>query len=164
MKFWRFINITSLFLSATILGLIFMTIGCSKEDVLETDAELIPYFDMFAEEAALRGITVDYEAANIEGLMQQVAQPNVLGQCFRNEEKPRKVIVDIGYWNNATELDKQFLIFHELGHCFLDRSHDDSVDTDTKRCTSIMHSTPQACPFVFNDNTRADYLDELFGI
>ena len=162
MKSWNIKNFTKYSLSALLLGLI-MVIGCAEEDLLETDPILVPYFEMFAEEAALRGIEVDYVAANIEGLMQEIAQPNVLGQCFRNEEKPRKVVIDIDYWNNSSEFDKQFLIFHELGHCFLDRSHDDRVDPATSQCASIMHSTPQACSFNLTENNREAYLDELFG-
>lgn len=134
--------------------------SCAK-DTLETDEELQPYFQLFADEAAKRGITVDYEAARIEGLMQNITQSNVLGQCFRNEEKPRKVIVDQNYWDAASELDRQFLIFHELGHCFLDREHDDRSDGQGV-CISIMHSTPQACDFMLDEQNKEVYLDELF--
>lgn len=141
--------------------LLFCLSSCG-EDVVETDAELIPYFELFAEEAAKRGIVVDYEAARIEGLMQEIDRPNVLGQCFRNEDKPRKVIIDIVYWTEATEVEREFLIFHELGHCFLDRDHLDITKTNSNECVSIMHSTPQACSFMLTDENREEYLDELF--
>lgn len=137
--------------------------ACSKEDTLETDAELIPYFQIFADEAALRGIDVDYEEARIEGLLQDITRNQVLGQCFRNEERPKKVIIDREYWANANEFERQFLIFHELGHCFLLLEHDDRLDFDTNTCLSIMHSTSDSCPFELNDDNRERYLDELFS-
>ncbi len=142
--------------------LVFATLpSCGEEDIIETDAELQPYFDIFTKEASIRGITVDYEAARIEGLLQNIPNANIQGQCFRNESKPRKVIIDVNYWSNATELEKQFIIFHELGHCFLDRDHLDTTEP-TGICTSIMHSNPGACPFEFTNLTRDNYLDELF--
>ena len=141
------------------LGLL-MVMGCS-EDVVSTDEELIPYFQLFADEAAERGIIVDYEAERIEGLKQNISQINVLGQCFRNEDKPKKIVVDIDYWDSANESDRQFLIFHELGHCFLNREHDDRKDADNV-CVSIMHSTPQACDFLLTDDNKEAYFDELF--
>ena len=138
-----------------------LMISCSKDDPIETDAELQPYFDLFAEEAAKRGITVDYIAARIEGLLQDIPNETVQGQCFYNENIPNKVIVDIDYWNEATKSEKEFIIFHELGHCFLDREHLNTANPDGT-CVSIMHANPGVCRFDFNSNTREDYLDELF--
>lgn len=141
--------------------MIIMLAGCTDE--VETDAELIPFFDLFASEAAKRGVTVDYEASRIEGLIQEIGDDVVLGQCFRNENRPRKVIVDETYWNGASQLNKEFLIFHELGHCFLDRDHDDRFD-ENGVCLSIMHSTPQACKGELSEENKEAYLDELFGL
>ncbi len=134
--------------------------GCSK-DIVETDAELIPYFDRFVAEGALRGVDVDLEAARIEGLFQNIPDANILGQCFRNEKKPRKVIIDINYWATASEEERETLIFHELGHCFLDRDHRDGLSTDGT-CISIMHSVADSCPFDFTGMSKETYLDELF--
>lgn len=135
--------------------------SCNSADDLATDPELEPYFQIFADEALLRNITVDYEAARIEGLLQDIPDANIQGQCFRNEERPRKVIIDVDYWANATEAQKEFIIFHELGHCFLDRNHLDSSNPDGT-CISIMHSNPGACFFELTDINRKDYLNELF--
>jgi len=143
------------------VGIVLLLPSCNDQDALETDTELIPYFDIFSKEASKRGVSVDYEAARIEGLLQDIPNASVQGQCFRNEEKPRKVIIDINYWSNANELEKQFIIFHELGHCFLDRDHLDTSEPDGL-CTSIMHSSPNACPFELTTLNREEYLDELF--
>jgi hypothetical protein len=144
------------------LTFVVIAISCSEEDILETDAELIPYFEIFAEEAAIRGIVVDYEAERIEGLIQDIEESQVLGQCFRNVERPRKVVIDRETWEEANEAKRQFLIFHELGHCFLERGHLDARDEDNN-CVSIMHSTTQLCPdFELTDENREFFLDELF--
>ena len=135
--------------------------GCNSADDLETDPELEPYFDLFAEEALKYGISVDYEARRIEGLIQDIPNASIQGQCFRNEERPNKVVIDVNYWNNATEAEKEFIIFHELGHCFLEREHLDTRNSDGT-CVSIMHSSPSVCSFNLTDQNRKDYLNELF--
>ena len=150
-------------LTMLIFCAIVCNISCNKasNDIVETDAILVPFFEIFADEAQKRGITVDYEASRIEGLIQDITDPNVQGQCFHNEKKPKKVIIDINYWNNADFSEKEFIIFHELGHCFLDRDHLDASVNGA--CVSIMHSSPDACPFSLTDDNREAYLDELFG-
>ena len=135
--------------------------SCASEDSLETDIELQPYFQLFADEAMKRNIVVDYEAARIEGLLMNIEASNVKGQCFKNEKKPRKVLIDIEYWNDSSEFEKQFIIFHELGHCFLNREHLDTSNPDGT-CVSIMHSSPQACVFSLTPSNKKDYLNELF--
>lgn len=155
-------NTTFKFLLLLSIAAVTLMISCAEEDILETDAELIPYFEIFAEEAAARGIVVDYEAERIEGLIQDIPARDVLGQCFRNVERPRKVIFDRPTWEAADEPKRQFLIFHELGHCFLDRGHLDLRDGDGN-CVSIMHSSTQLCPnFELTDDNREFFLDELF--
>ena len=135
--------------------------ACSEEDVVETDAELQPYFDLFAQEAEARGFVVDYEAERIEGLIQDIPDSAIQGQCFRNTSKPKKVIIDVDYWNNATKEEKEFIIYHELGHCFLDREHLNDANSDGT-CVSIMHANPGVCNFNLTSDNRDDYLDELF--
>lgn len=137
-------------------------VGCDDFDSVETDEELIPYFEIFAKEAAKRDIIVDYEAERIEGLLQDILDASIQGQCFRNEEKPKKVIIDVDYWANATELQKQFIIYHELGHCFLGRDHLNDRDVSGD-CVSIMHANPGVCNFLLTEDNKEQYLDELFS-
>ena len=141
-------------------GIVFF--ACETDDSLETDPELIPFFELFAEEGAKRGFVVDYEEARIEGLIQDILDGNVQGQCFRNEKKPRKVIIDTEYWNTATQLRKEFIIFHELGHCFLNRDHLNTSDA-SGNCVSIMHANPGVCNFFLTEENKEQYLDELFA-
>lgn len=151
----RFLSITFIFI--LLLGFL----SCATDNV-ETDTELIPFFEIFAAEANQRGIQVDFELERIEGLIQDISDPTIQGQCFFNEDKPKKVIIDFNYWNNASFEEKEFIIFHELGHCFLDRDHLDASNNQNV-CVSIMHSSPQACDFELNNNNREAYLDELFS-
>ena len=162
-KFGSYLGTMNIKLSYVLLlfSAIMVFNSCAKEDLVETDEDLIPYFELFAEEAALRGFVVNYEAERIEGLLQDIPDVSIQGQCFHNEKKPKKVIIDIDYWDRASKFEKEFIIFHELGHCFLNRDHLDDANVDGS-CVSIMHSNPGVCNFNLNSENREEYLDELF--
>ena len=45
-----------------------------------------------------------------------------VGQC----RKDRIIVIDYTQWEISNSSEKQVLLFHELGHCDLDKEHDDS--------------------------------------
>jgi len=141
--------------------------GCAKENnenlVVEDlfiDEALAPYFERFAAEGTSRGHEIDLAAKRIEGFLIDIEEANVAGQCSYSTSSTRKVNIDRTYWNSATDLEKEFLIFHELGHCYLERAHSDIQEN--RNCTSIMHSGTSGCRFNYNAISRSTYLDELF--
>ena len=135
--------------------------SCSEDqDLRFVEADLVPYFESFVEEGAKRGIEVDFEALHVEGFIQSTNEENVVGQCSHTEEAPNAVIIDPVLWRIASESKKEQVIFHELGHCYLKRSHDDSKDASGV-CISIMHSGSNICSLNYAQN-RDYYLDELF--
>ncbi|MBT8218353.1 MAG: hypothetical protein KJP00_00910 [Bacteroidia bacterium] len=146
-----------------LIGIIATVISCAKneEEVIYIDSEIKPYFDRFAAEGEERGVTVDFIAARIEGYIEDVDETNILGQCERNSIDPDRLIMDKAYWISASDMDREFLVFHELGHCFLNRTHLDTSDSNGN-CTSMMHSGTSGCQNRYNTNTRETYLDELF--
>ncbi len=124
--------------------------------------ELQPYFDLFQEEGQKRGVDVDFTVTPIEGRVANLFDSNVNGWCDTKEDKPHEIIIDDSFWNGASNFDKEFIIMHELGHCYLNLGHNDAVDGDGN-CISIMHSSTESCVFPYNQETRDDYLDELFN-
>ena len=136
--------------------------SCEKEEQVFVDADLLPYFNTFSDEAAARGVTFDYEASRIEGHLTDIEEQDVLGKCQFNSVDPDKVFIDNAFWRRASHLEKEFLIFHELGHCFLERDHLDTQNSDGT-CISMMQSGLGECDDNYNSQTRSDYLDELFS-
>ena len=138
-------------------------LSCSKNPELEygfVDEQLQIYLDRFQIEGELRGRALDLSSSNIEAFIQPIFSNGVVGQCQHNEDRPNQVIVDQQTWNESNEAEKEFLIFHELGHCILKRDHLDNANPDGS-CISIMHSVVGVCRNEF-ESRRSDYLDELF--
>jgi hypothetical protein len=128
---------------------------------LFVDPSLQEYFDRFVVEGAARNVIVDYKASRIAGYLKIITQPGVIGQCAHSDSKPNTVIIDKIYWNTATDLEKEFVVFHELGHCVLNRVHLDEADA-MGNCISIMTSGTGSCHINYTVATRAALLDELF--
>ena len=162
-----FINIKSILLALLSFSMSLFIMGCAKDNnenlVIEDlfiDETLAPYFERFVAEGTSRGHAIDLVAKRIEGFLIDIEEANVAGQCSYSESSTRKVNIDRSYWNSATDLEKEFLIFHELGHCYLERAHSDIQEN--RNCTSIMHSGTSGCRFNYNAGSRDIYLDELF--
>ena len=125
------------------------------------DEALWPYFQRFEEEAALRGLEVDLVASRITGMIAQIEAENVLGQCNYQSFFPNHVTIDKAFWDRAGDRGREFVVFHELGHCELLRDHFEGVFPDGT-CRSIMRSGVEGCRDNYGAATRSAYLDELF--
>lgn len=85
------------------------------------------------------------------------------GVCFVYADGEKEIIIRKSWWQEAGEDYKVSLIFHELGHCRLDRSHKDSVYTlsnGDEYKVSLMNSVILS-PNDFK-NFYKEYLKELF--
>ena len=125
------------------------------------DAELWTYFQRFEDEALARGIEVDLNDFDITANIEMLDGDNVAGQCSYHPINPNHITIDEDFWEIASDLLKEMIVFHELGHCYLFRDHREDAYT-TGRCVSIMRSGLSNCRDGYNTNTRATYLDELF--
>ena len=125
------------------------------------DERLWPYFERFEEEGSRRGITVDLRSAHITGQLEEISENRVLGQCNYQRNNYNRVTVDESFWNSTGDRGREFVVFHELGHCFLLRDHLETTFT-TGACTSIMRSGTGRCQDNYTRLTRDTYLAELF--
>lgn len=137
-------------------------LSCSKsESEPFVQEELQPFFESFATEGSFRGIEVDFGELGVEGYISETTEENAVGQCTHSSSSPNKVTIDAYFWRVASTARKEFVIFHELGHCYLGRSHLDEKD-ENGICISIMQSSADACTSNY-ESERSKYLDELFN-
>lgn len=152
-----------------LIFLLISLVSCGGYE-LQVDSELRPYFRQFAEEAKKRGITFDNEKEQIEGYIKKLNNPtavDLLGYCQYPSERLtlHTITIDKTFWASATDLQKEYVVFHELGHCFLKRDHISPVPVDSLgRCGSIMAAGNASCKSldVYTTKRRKELLDELF--
>jgi len=145
--------------------------SCNNDDDLAIDERLVPYIDRFSEEATLRGVEFDINDAQIEAYIDELDNlvgGDVLGFCQEPQQRfPLSAIyIDANFWQSATDLQKEYVVFHELGHCFLNRDHVTPVVTDSEgNCVSIMAAGDAPCNGLeaYDTDRRSDLLDELFA-
>ena len=138
--------------------------SCSKEEEQSTnfDSSLQEYFKQFEHEASLRNIDVDLEASEISGTISDIEEHNVAGQCFFHSQSSNHIVIDQEFWNSASHLLREMVVFHELGHCYLGRGHKETQSNEGI-CLSIMRSGLNGCFDNYNTATRDQYIDELFA-
>jgi len=151
--------------------LLLMFSSCEEEFVPEVDQRLLPYFERFTEEGAKRGVVFDYVEAGLQGKIQNIdifVGSGVLGWCQRPTTRltVTTIYIDDVFWASATDLQKEYVVFHELGHCFLERAHPmpPPVDSDGN-CSTMMAAGTASCNGiqVYDLDRREELLDELFA-
>lgn len=142
----------------------FWFLGCTEQESYDYRTAISPefrvYFERFETEAATRGIDIDWSAQYIYTSLTSI-ESDAVGQCLTYEQGRNDLLIDEDYWSRSSDTNREFLIFHELGHCVLQRSHIDSSNPDGT-CQSIMNSGNDSCRKNYNITTRTQYLDELF--
>ncbi|MEZ5042156.1 MAG: hypothetical protein R2828_19825 [Saprospiraceae bacterium] len=119
------------------------------------------YFDRFEKEGVLRGLEIDLREAAVTGLIKEIEEDGVAGQCSYGSHQSNHVAIDKQFWDQASDLLREFVVFHELGHCNLGRDHREAAKADGT-CESIMASGVGDCRDNYKSITREAYLDELF--
>lgn len=153
-------KITTKILLLLILGCTWMS--CSTENDKVIESELISYFEDFENEATARGLDIKIENIDIGAYIHNIETRGTLGQCKSYSDGSHEVVIDAQYWERISTIEREYLVFHELGHCILDREHKDEKDT-TGNCISIMQSGSNECLGIYSTENRTELLDELFS-
>jgi len=128
------------------------------------DQALWPFFESFEEEASARGFKVDLAAARIEGVIEEVHEANIAGSCSYNQRRTdREIVIDKSFWQRASPLYKEYIVFHELGHCYLFRDHVEACRPN-RTYFSLMRSGNGDCFDNYTSQTRDYYVNELFSV
>ncbi|RMG64730.1 MAG: hypothetical protein D6722_16640, partial [Bacteroidetes bacterium] len=159
----RFRNLSLLF-----LGPFLLLSACKREDIppkaYEVPAIIQPYVDAFEQEAAARGLDLNIDNLTVE-FGTDLQGGDAAGLCTfasQNNPTPRIQLDTTSFnWRN-NEYHREILVFHELGHCILNRLHRDDL-LPNGNIASMMRSTgEQIYGGSLNGFKRDYYLDELF--
>lgn len=135
--------------------------ACGMTPSLYVESELKPYVDWVLEEAHARGVNLGINNYDTSiRFIQEFEEPEVVGQC-QWRGSVRRIYVLKSYFDSASELERGALMFHEVGHCFLDYGHYEEKFEDYC-AVSLMNSylPPQHCLETYWNH----YLDEFFEV
>lgn len=127
--------------------------SCGVDRAFSIPADVKPYVQDF-EQAIGRPATGIGYGFGVLGFSAE--NGGVIGQC----SLPSQVItLDINFWNQATDEQRELVVLHELGHCVLFRAHLTAWQPNSNFFTSIMAA------YIMNDYQFTDqhdyYINEL---
>jgi hypothetical protein len=124
------------FVIASILLLTACGNGFKHQDVIH-DSSLIKYVKRF-QEISVNITGRFYSDASLSYYFADLGEGKIAGQCTYREDHNNIIKINIKYWGDDTELEREQLMLHELGHCILLRPHrNDEFDDGTPK--SIMY-------------------------
>ena len=129
-----------------------------------SDPVFASYVDKFQSEAKSTLSLESFEIGDIPINFGDTENELYQGVCFAYADGAKEVIVRKAWWEKASDTYKTSLLFHELGHCRLDRSHKEDVYTlenGDEYKISIMH--PIILSPVDFTTYYDQYLKELFS-
>lgn len=146
-----------------LLILLPLIVGCGKEPVKQVvqDAEFAPYVASFEQAAASQGVTAPVSEIEMVFTEETLQAPDaktgsILAICEHKEVE--RIKVNRAKWEKLDEDRKEALVAHEIGHCGLHRSHDDSEEDGQP--VSLMHS--KLIGSEQYKKHRDEYMKELF--
>lgn len=139
-----------------LLSFIFLS-ACGQQNnndprtISGVDSSLLSYKNLYI---SAKGRGLDYD---IPIQFSNLVYPTV-GVCTKWSSGYRQIEIDPTYWNNISEDIKLQLIFHELGHCDLNRGH-------TSEIASNGYPVSFMYPYTFHyyQSQLAGYIVELFS-
>lgn len=88
-------------------------------------------------------------------------EDNVIGRCYWGLDW-QYIDIDKSFWMQASESERETLIFHELGHCVLKREHNSKMNADNMP-ESIMYPSIIGGYTYYTQHTQ-EYYNELFKV
>lgn len=127
----------------------------------QIDPRLRPMADSFLREASSRGVELSIDAEDL--IFQFGSLEGKRGGSCKPNTTPKTIIIDSLKWKFIDEVEKEALVFHEMAHCLLMRSHNDAV-FEFGECRSLLREHVSSCHLNWsNAQWRNYYLDELFA-
>lgn len=160
MRFYSFITIALIGIASCSQD---SDIGASP-GVIQVDPAFETYVQDFIAEGAARGQNINFDDTGLIVEFSEREEEGASGLCFVGQHH---VIIDKSEWFALSENVRGFLLFHELGHCELDRGHrNEKFGNDVWR--SIMRGSPLEpieiwIPVPFFGFRKEYFIDELFN-
>lgn len=144
----------------------FLLLYSCKKDSIEynVDPDFEEYVQRFIAEGAARGVDINFEDTGLLIEYSDRIVAGASGYCYLGEHH---IVIDKADWSDLTDTQKEYLLFHELGHCELDRRHKND-QFNNFLWKSLMRGDPlvgtqQYIPVPYYGFRKPYYRDELFN-
>ncbi|WP_040478395.1 hypothetical protein [Mariniradius saccharolyticus] len=146
----------------------------SEENTPDITQEEFPdlkiFLDRFETEAKRRGYNFNFSGLDIAYVNEIRLSDNRtfcgIGYTRHPQTGKRAVLISKSKncdWANRSDIQRENLFFHEMGHAFLNLEHDDALMCDGKPLSIMTNAFNQFFIYKENEpNLREYYLDELF--
>ncbi len=125
----------------------------------DTNTEFHPFIERFAQYAQEYGRQTDAQSIPIR--LGTTSAENVAGTCWQRSDGVKRITINREWWSANTNIDtREAVIFHELGHCSLNRGHDNFKENGIQQ--SLMASVLNYYQILNYQKYRRAYLRELF--
>jgi hypothetical protein len=155
------------FKSFIFLTLLLSIFSCSKNETPKP-VSIAPtfqkYVDIFLSEGSKRGVNINLSDV---GITLQFGETTYNGKTYGGltTNETQTININKTYWDNYSELSRESLILHELGHLLLKRIHKSTV-LGNNEAQSLMASSDdsnfKSYP-IYQGFRKKYYLDELFN-
>lgn len=158
----------------SIILLILISCGTEQCDTFSKKYEVPKQFEiyvkLFEKEANLHERSLVIDNLIMEFVEDYGSDKDTIGQCtlyMVNDKvlRPPKVTFKKDYWEKASKLEQELLVFHELGHCVLFKDHNDDTFFDEHFNSHIPVSIMSSYIMweAYYKYYRETYLQELFS-
>lgn len=138
----------------------FLVIGCAQAPELKPRLEIEPRLQEYIELFEIESINHKHPI-QITNLVARFGSTTYLGEDvigYCQLSYPPLVVIDLEFWEGAELMERENLMFHELGHCVLNKDHNDELTNGFP--SSIMNSCLMDSRMY--ELNRDFYLFELF--
>ncbi len=143
-----------------------LILGCKKDAAIEynVDPDFEEYVQRFIAEGAGRGVEINFDDTGLLIEYSDRIVEGATGYCYLGNHN---IVIDKSEWTALTDTQKEYLLFHELGHCELDRHHKND-QFDNLLWKSLMRGDPlvgnqKFIPVPYYGFRKNYYRDELFN-
>ena len=133
-----------------------LCVGCQKpikETRLVIPDEVKDYVSQFEMASKISGKNIVVSSLDISFVPGGSMGGNLIGLCILKGIETPRILIDKAFWDNASQWDRRELMFHELGHCVLNKR---------QHSTGIM-SQYHLGPSVYNETTYQFLDNQLFN-
>lgn len=133
-----------------------------KKDLYQVSNEFSGFVQTF--ESTSAGLGQDMTINDLVLEFGSTPSMNETGVCEITEGETPRVTINERIWTNLTLMDRQEVIFHELGHCVLRRKHQEGTVTVGGYWGTIPNSImyPYRIPGSIYEPNQEYYDEELF--